>query len=211
MFISHTFWWRGSKRSCDVLFTNVRILPDESLRSGDDWKLIIDFPFDTENHSPIEDLDRINKFRDQNERQRTLVWLPSFFSTRTQAELGQAGHHRPAAPGQQPRSVRPAPVAARPANRPAPAPEPAECPVTAIAPGGRGGFCHPIRADAWHAGRCLRHVGVALPVAVPDASSCNVRWVRTSGKHWSICSTRRCRISSRSTPSSGRRSSPAGT
>ena len=89
MFISHTFWWRGSKRSCDVLFTNVRILPDESLRSGDDWKLIIDFPFDSENHSPIEDLDRINRFRDRNERQRTLVWLPSFFSTRTQAELGK--------------------------------------------------------------------------------------------------------------------------
>ena len=88
MFIPHTFWWRGSKRSCDVLFTNVRTLPDESLRSGDDWKLIVDFPFDTENHSPIEDLDRINKFRDKNERHRTLVWLPSFFSPRTQAELG---------------------------------------------------------------------------------------------------------------------------
>ena len=89
MFISHTFWWRGSKRSCDVLFTNVRTLPDESLRSTDDWKLIIDFPFDTEGHSPIEDLDRLNKFREKNERQRTLVWLPSFFSTRTQAELGK--------------------------------------------------------------------------------------------------------------------------
>jgi hypothetical protein len=89
MFISHTFWWRGSKRACDVLFTNVRILPDESLGSGDDWKLIIDFPFDSENHSPIEDLDRINRFRDRNERQRTLVWLPSFFSTRTQGELGK--------------------------------------------------------------------------------------------------------------------------
>jgi hypothetical protein len=89
MFITHTFWWRGSKRSCDVLFTNVRTLPDESLRSGDEWKLIIDFPFDSENHSPIEDLDRISRFRDRNERQRTLVWLPSFFSTRTQAELGK--------------------------------------------------------------------------------------------------------------------------
>ncbi len=89
MFISHTFWWRGSKRSCDVLFTNVRALPDESLRSGDDWKLVIDFPFDAEGHSPIEDLDRINKFREKNERHRTLVWLPSFFSPRTQAELGK--------------------------------------------------------------------------------------------------------------------------
>ncbi len=89
MYISHAFWWRGSKRSCDVLFTNVRALPDESLRSGEDWKLVVDFPFDAEGHSPIEDLDRINKFREKNERHRTLVWLPSFFSPRTQAELGK--------------------------------------------------------------------------------------------------------------------------
>jgi hypothetical protein len=88
MYISHTFWWRGSKRTCDVLFTNVRSLPDESLRSGDDWKLIVDFPFDSEGHSPVEDLDRINKFRDKGERHRSLVWLPSFFSPRTQAHLG---------------------------------------------------------------------------------------------------------------------------
>src|SRR5206468_8685185 len=30
-----------------------------------------------------------NKLRDKNERQRTLAWLPSFFSPRTQAELGK--------------------------------------------------------------------------------------------------------------------------
>jgi hypothetical protein len=43
-FIGHNFLWRGSRRSCDVLFTNVRSLPDESLRSEDEWKLILDFP-----------------------------------------------------------------------------------------------------------------------------------------------------------------------
>jgi hypothetical protein len=89
MFISHEFLWRGSRRSCDVLFSNVRALPDESLRSGEDWKLVIDFPFDSEGHSPVEDLDRLNKFRDKGERSRTLVWLPSFFAPRTQAELGK--------------------------------------------------------------------------------------------------------------------------
>lgn len=89
MFMTHSFLWRGSKRSCDLLFTNARTLPDESLKSTEDWKLIIDFPFDTEGHSPVEDLDRLDKFREKNERQRTLVWLPSFFSTRTQAELAK--------------------------------------------------------------------------------------------------------------------------
>jgi hypothetical protein len=89
MFVRHEFVWRGSRRSCDVLFSNVRSLPDESLRSTDDWKLVIDFPFDTEGHTPTEDVDRLNRFRDKNERHRTLVWLPSFFSPRTQAELGK--------------------------------------------------------------------------------------------------------------------------
>lgn len=89
MYISHAFWWRGSKRSCDVLFTNVRSLPDESFRSADEWKLVIDFPFDAEGHSPVEDLDRVNTFREKGERHRTIVWLPSFFSPRTQAELGK--------------------------------------------------------------------------------------------------------------------------
>lgn len=89
MYMSHSFLWRGSKRSCDVLFTNVRSLPDESLRSDEDWKLIVDFPFDTEGHSPIEDVDRLDKFRDKNEKQHTLIWLPAFFSPRTQSELGK--------------------------------------------------------------------------------------------------------------------------
>ena len=89
VFMSHSFLWRGSRRSCDVLFTNVRSLPDESLRSTDDWKLILDFPFDSEGHSPTEDLDRVEKFREKHEQHRTLVWLPSFFSTRTQAELAK--------------------------------------------------------------------------------------------------------------------------
>ena len=89
LFVTHEFLWRGSRRSCNVLFANVRDLPDESLRSGEDWKLVLDFPFDTEGHTPTEDLDRLNKFREKNERHRTLVWLPSFFSPRTQAELGK--------------------------------------------------------------------------------------------------------------------------
>jgi hypothetical protein len=89
MFMSHSLVWRGSKRSCDLLLTNVRTLPDESLRSTENWKLIIDFPFDIEGHSPIEDLDRLDKFKEKNERQRTLAWMPSFFSTRTQGELAK--------------------------------------------------------------------------------------------------------------------------
>jgi len=89
LFMTHNFLWRGSRRSCDVLFTNVRVLPDESLRSQDEWKLVLDFPFDSEGHTPTEDMDRLDKFRERNEAHRTIVWLPSFFSSRTQGELGK--------------------------------------------------------------------------------------------------------------------------
>ena len=90
MFFSHQFEWRGTKRFCDVLFDNVRRTTDEALRSsGDDWKLVIDFPFDPEGVSPVEDIDRVNRFKDKNESPKTLIWLPVFFSSKTQAELGQ--------------------------------------------------------------------------------------------------------------------------
>jgi len=87
LFMSYAFMWRGTKRACDLLFTNVRTLPDESLRSKEDWHVIVDFPFDTEGHTPAEDEERLEKFREKREGQRTLVWLPWFFSTRTQNEL----------------------------------------------------------------------------------------------------------------------------
>ncbi len=44
---SHDFLWRQTRRSCIVLFRNIRELPDTSLDNADArWKLIIDYPFD---------------------------------------------------------------------------------------------------------------------------------------------------------------------
>jgi hypothetical protein len=44
---SHDFLWRQTKRSCLVLFRNIRELPDTSLDNADArWKLMIDYPFD---------------------------------------------------------------------------------------------------------------------------------------------------------------------
>lgn len=89
MFLQHAFLWRGTKRNCQVLFANVRELTDEALRSPDGWKLILDFPFDADGHTPVDDLSRITKFRDRQEKQQTLVWLPAFFSAKTQGELAK--------------------------------------------------------------------------------------------------------------------------
>jgi hypothetical protein len=91
MFQTHEFVWRGSRRRCDVLYANVRELPDESLRGpGDDgWKVIVDWPFDDPTHTPTEDWDRLRRFEEQHEGTRTIVWLPSFFAIATQSELGK--------------------------------------------------------------------------------------------------------------------------
>lgn len=86
----HEFWWQNTKRSCKVLFRNIRELPDSSLENEEaDWKLIIDFPFDEAGHGPRDDLSVTQRFM-QNRPQgtKTLCWLPSFFSTEAQKDLG---------------------------------------------------------------------------------------------------------------------------
>lgn len=91
LWISHDFLWRGTKRQCQFLFTNIRELNNETLSNpSDDWKVIIDFPFDKdENHGPRDDLSRIESFRRQcPQGSRTIVWVPSFLNSSAQRELG---------------------------------------------------------------------------------------------------------------------------
>ncbi len=94
--IPHVFSWRATKRKCQVLFANVRELPDESLRNSDEeWKVILDFPFDPEAIcGPQDDLARLQKFQAQNVAgARTIAWMPSFLSKTAQNELGQLVLH----------------------------------------------------------------------------------------------------------------------
>src|SRR5262249_40767512 len=81
--------WRATKRSCEVLVANVRELTDESLEArGEDWRVIIDYPFD-EGHGPKDDLSRIEAYRaKQNPPTRTILWIPSFLSRQAQKDLG---------------------------------------------------------------------------------------------------------------------------
>ena len=90
MFLAYSFVWRGSRRRCDLLYANVRELPDESLKAqGEDWKVVIDWPFDDPGHTPVEDHAKVDGFLARSDSTRTLVWLPAFFSLKTQAELGK--------------------------------------------------------------------------------------------------------------------------
>lgn len=90
LFVRHRLLWKGTDREFPVEFANVREKSHESLRSsGDGWRLIIDYPFDEKDFGPTDDAGRLNEFRRSQDPTRTLVWLPSFFSTRTMNELGR--------------------------------------------------------------------------------------------------------------------------
>jgi hypothetical protein len=90
LFLTHAFTWRGTARSCEVVYAKIRELPDESLRARDrDWKVIIDFPFDVGHHTPRDDLARIETYREAHrEASNTLLWIPSFLSREAQRDLG---------------------------------------------------------------------------------------------------------------------------
>lgn len=80
----HKVVWRGTPRTVDMVFGNVRDpgwLSDDHFRSGPDrWRFVIDHPFDDPGRSAAEDLARIDSMRVRNWDERTIVWLPRFFS-----------------------------------------------------------------------------------------------------------------------------------
>ena len=62
LFFRHKFKWKGTDRECDVVFGNIRDLPDETIEStGDVWKILIDYPFDTAAHTVRDDLSKDRK------------------------------------------------------------------------------------------------------------------------------------------------------
>src|SRR5262245_40376860 len=82
--------WRGTQRTCELLFGNVRELPLESFNAqGDTWRIIVDFPFDRDGHTPRDDLAQLQKFRETGASSQCLVWLPAFFTRRTMEDLGR--------------------------------------------------------------------------------------------------------------------------
>jgi hypothetical protein len=89
LLIDYPFRWRNTERHCEIVFGNVRELPDASLASGEDWKVVIDIPFDEAQHGPRDDLGRLQQFRHSHPSgTHTLVWIPNFFSQDALRDLG---------------------------------------------------------------------------------------------------------------------------
>ena len=80
----HPVVWRGSRRSVDLVFGNVRdagwLTEDHFRARPGTWRLVIDYPFDDPGHSAAEDLARIDRLVEGGLKSRTIVWLPWFLS-----------------------------------------------------------------------------------------------------------------------------------
>ena len=86
----HEFAWRGIGREAQVVFRNVRDMSvDQLANAADDWKVVIDFPFDQQNFSPRDDLTKLDECRRAKGSTKTIGWVPAFFSQRTLHDLGR--------------------------------------------------------------------------------------------------------------------------
>lgn len=87
------FVWRGSKRTIEMSFGNIRDtvdLPDATFNApGDSWRLVVDFPFDSAGHSPQDDLSRLDALREAGVVSRTVAWVPSFLTPARMDDLGK--------------------------------------------------------------------------------------------------------------------------
>src|SRR4029453_491924 len=79
VFFEYDFTWRATKRSAELRFANVWETDDATLRpTGDFWQVVVDFPFDRDHHTPVDDLERLATFRKSqgSKGAKSLVWLP---------------------------------------------------------------------------------------------------------------------------------------
>lgn len=93
MHTTYSLLWRGLRRDVTISFANIRStseLPDSTFANeGPGWKLLVDFPFDEPGHSPLEDIERLDGFRQSGSSWSTLCWVPSFFTAQTLDVLGR--------------------------------------------------------------------------------------------------------------------------
>jgi hypothetical protein len=91
--VQHPVVWRGSRRTVDLVFGNVRDaswLSDDHFRARPGtWRIVIDFPFDEPGHSAVDDLARLDRIRESGPRERVVGWLPRFLSDDRMREVSR--------------------------------------------------------------------------------------------------------------------------
>lgn len=89
----HHHVWRGSRRTADLVFGNIRdvhSVSDQALTAeGGRWRVVIDYPFDdSPEHGPNDDVVRMSETRDRLES-TTVAWIPHYLSTQRMDDLGK--------------------------------------------------------------------------------------------------------------------------
>ncbi len=88
----YTWVWRGSRRTVEVRFANVRDhadIPSSEFRAGDVPRVVIDFPFDEPGWVPADDLARVHdELIDEVGPTPTVCWLPLFLTEQALDRLG---------------------------------------------------------------------------------------------------------------------------
>jgi hypothetical protein len=89
--LTHT--WRGRKRVVTVTFGNVRdeneVSDDDLITTDDEWRVVIDFPYDVGDHSPKSDTARLDRMRDEGVEAQTIAWIPNFLTAERLSDLGK--------------------------------------------------------------------------------------------------------------------------
>ncbi len=89
--LPHQRDWRGRRHSVHVRFGNVRdrdALPDSAvLASGETWRVIVDYPFDSQGITRASDRARIEALQDNDSR--TVFWLPLFLTDDMMTRVAQ--------------------------------------------------------------------------------------------------------------------------
>ncbi len=90
--LDKAFVWRGTSRTLEIVYGNVRDphdLSDEQFTPVQPgaWRVVLDYPFDTGEHSAADDRSRVLRLPEQDAA-RCLVWLPAFLTQTSADALG---------------------------------------------------------------------------------------------------------------------------
>ena len=84
--------WRGSRRSIEMLYGNVRDehdVRDDAFHPLDpsSWRVIVDHPFDEGDHGPADDRQRVQTLRMRGVQAHTVCWVPAALTTERLTDL----------------------------------------------------------------------------------------------------------------------------
>ena len=84
--------WRGSRRSVEMLYGNVRDkddIRDDAFHPLDpsSWRIIVDHPFDEGDHGPADDRQRVQTLRMRGAQAHTVCWIPAALTTERLTDL----------------------------------------------------------------------------------------------------------------------------